>query len=141
MERDTKTTKQVKKVRNTKRLNSVDRLFLSSDDKTAAKNPYEDEYYSQTEDLSSYFNNRKKPHRKKPAKLRNPAFFSIYGEDDIYEEPEDKVEDEPLKEQKPSHSKQNKRKKTKNGSKAVVISLFITILLIVAVIVVFILSK
>ena len=79
----------------TKRMTSVDRLFLSNDvDRFIDVNLYEEDFYSQTTDISSFFPS-KKPNKANAQMFQDPAFFSVYGEE---EEPEiDEVSEEEVK--------------------------------------------
>ncbi len=70
-----------KKKTETKRMTSVDRLFLSGDaEKYIDVNLYEEDFYTQTTDISSFFAS-KRPNKENAQMFQDPAFFSVYGED------------------------------------------------------------
>ena len=81
MERHARREGQINtKQTDTKRMTSVDRLFLSNDvDKYIDVNLYEEDFYSQTTDISSYFTS-KKPNKEYAQMFQDPAFFTLYEE-------------------------------------------------------------
>lgn len=89
MERRGKKTQKSNTRSNTKRVRSVDRIFLSNDiEKYVDVNLYEEDFYSQTEDFSEYFT-RKRPSRENAPEFQDPVFFTRYVEkdpdDDLYD--------------------------------------------------------
>ena len=132
----------------TKRMTSVDRLFLSNDaDKYIDVNLYEEDFYSQTTDISSYFTS-KKPNKENAQMFQDPAFFTVYEEKKEEYDPADDTdflyEKEPHSKKKSSEKTQAVKQKPKKKKKVlskdekkkrrVVISLLVTIFLAIALI-------
>ncbi|MDO4733983.1 MAG: hypothetical protein Q4A51_01855 [Lachnospiraceae bacterium] len=145
-----------RKTTDTKRMTSVDRLFLSNDvDKYIDVNLYEEDFYSQTTDISSYFTS-KKPNKENAQLFQDPVFFTLYEEKKeefypaedtafLYEEENQTrkhTSDRSHAAKKPVTKKKEKKVLSKEEKKKrrVIISLILTIFLGIALIVGYILA-